>query len=92
MVEGGDEASGGVVFRLLRCACPLAVASTFLLEEESKVVIAEYESKQQAEQEEEFLPRMKLVITRIKQMEKELPELCSDDVLVVDSEAESMEL
>ena len=27
MAEGGAEASGGVLFRLLRCACPLAVAS-----------------------------------------------------------------
>ena len=27
MAEGGAEAGGGVLFRLLRCACPLAVAS-----------------------------------------------------------------
>ena len=27
VAEGGAEASGGVLFRLLRCACPLAVAS-----------------------------------------------------------------
>ena len=27
MTEGGAEAGGGVLFRLLRCACPLAVAS-----------------------------------------------------------------
>ena len=46
----------------------------------------------QAEQEEEFLPRMKLVITRIKEMEKEMPELCPEDEYVPDSDAESMEL
>ena len=51
------------------------------LEKESKAVIAEYESKQ-AEQEEEFLPRMKLVITRMKQMEKELPVLRPEDEYV----------
>ena len=61
------------------------------LEEESKAVIKEYEVKQ-AELEKQFLPRMKLVITRMKQMEKELPELCPEDVLVPDSEAESEEL
>ena len=61
------------------------------LEKESVMVKQEYEGKM-AELEKEFLPRMKLVITRIKQMEKELPELCSDDVLVPDSDAESMEL
>jgi hypothetical protein len=27
VAEGGAEAGGGVLFRLLRCACPLAVAS-----------------------------------------------------------------
>ena len=27
VTEGGAEAGGGVLFRLLRCACPLAVAS-----------------------------------------------------------------
>ena len=35
---------------------------------------------------------MKLVITRIKQMEKELPELRPEDEYVPDSDAESMEL
>ena len=61
------------------------------LEEESKALVADYESKQK-EQEEEFLPRMKLVITRIKEMEKEMPELCPEDEYVPDSDAESMEL
>ena len=60
------------------------------LEENSKALIAEYENK--LEQEEEFLPRMKLVITRIKQMEKELPELRPEDEYVEGSDAESMEL
>ena len=41
---------------------------------------------------EEFLPRMKLVITRMKQMEKELPELRPEDEYVADSDAESMEI
>ena len=61
------------------------------LEEESKALVADYESKQ-GQQEEEFLPRMKLVITRIKEMEKELPELRPEDEYVAGSDAESMEI
>jgi len=57
------------------------------LEKESKAVVAEYESKHV-----EFLPRMKLVITRIKQMENELPKLRPEDEYVPDSDAESVEL
>ena len=61
------------------------------LEEESKALVADYESKQ-GQQEEEFLPRMKLVITRIKQIEEELPELRPEDEYVEGSDAESMEI
>ena len=35
---------------------------------------------------------MKLVITRIKEMEKELPELRPEDEYVAGSDAESMEI
>ena len=61
------------------------------LEQESKALVAGYESKQ-GQQEEEFLPRTKLVITRIKHMEKEMAELRPEDEYVSDSDAESMEL
>ena len=61
------------------------------LEEESKALVADYEGKQR-KQEDEFLPRMKLVITRIKQMEQEMPELRPEDEYVEGSDAESMEL
>eukprot|EP01048_Picozoa_sp_COSAG05_P000205 COSAG05_NODE_5_length_47078_cov_547.868814_31_plen_217_part_00 len=40
------------------------------LEEQRKVLVADYE-REQAEQEEQFLPRMKLVVKRIKQIEEE---------------------